>query len=246
MITHPLRTNARRARPAKGFSLAELMIAMGILAFGLAMVASLFPAAIKRVESSANDTIGQIICENALAVARTRLRHDPAGNAPTALGDATGSIGAADRQYPAGSGGRFGYVLLGRAVKEPDADGRQDNDYQLVIVSYRKSSPANQVSPRSFPCSPTGFRDINSDGRSELTVGTADQVHLKVGSPLIVAATGEFARILAVDGPRVVMDRVITAPTGSELWTVVETAGGIVLPRSPAWSTFVTRTALTR
>ncbi len=63
-------------RPAAGFTLIELLISMGIMAIGLVMAGALFPAAIKQTQSSVEDTIGTIICENALAVVRAHLEYD--------------------------------------------------------------------------------------------------------------------------------------------------------------------------
>lgn len=58
-----------------GFSLVELMVAIGILAIGAAMVASAFPVAMLENKESVEHTMGALISENALAICRNRLRH---------------------------------------------------------------------------------------------------------------------------------------------------------------------------
>ena len=62
-----------RARGARGFSLTELMISIGILAIGLAMVATLFPAALEINRRSTREILGALICENGIAVAKMRF-----------------------------------------------------------------------------------------------------------------------------------------------------------------------------
>ncbi|MBT3201058.1 MAG: prepilin-type N-terminal cleavage/methylation domain-containing protein, partial [Phycisphaerales bacterium] len=51
-------------RAGRGFTLAEILVALGIMAIGMAMVAAIFPAALAFNKSSTNDTRGMIICEN--------------------------------------------------------------------------------------------------------------------------------------------------------------------------------------
>ena len=65
---------------SKAFTLMELLIAIGILAVGGAMAAALFPAAIKENQSSYNDTLGTIICDNALATIKSIYVFDPASS----------------------------------------------------------------------------------------------------------------------------------------------------------------------
>ena len=70
----------RRQPGRAGFSLIELLISMGILVVGLVMAGTLFPAAIKQTGRSVDDTIGTIICQNALAVAKAKLTHTTGPN----------------------------------------------------------------------------------------------------------------------------------------------------------------------
>jgi len=70
-----MKTDPRDASARGGFSMAELVIAMGIMGIGLAMAAAIFPAALKQTEGSYNDLVGTMIAENGLAVARNRLAH---------------------------------------------------------------------------------------------------------------------------------------------------------------------------
>ena len=77
-----LRKPRKRHQPGRaGFSLIELLISMGILVVGLVMAGTLFPAAIKQTSRSVDDTIGTIICQNALAVAKAKLTYNDGGPA---------------------------------------------------------------------------------------------------------------------------------------------------------------------
>ncbi len=211
------------------------MIAIAILAGGMSMVAALFPTAIKQVESSASRTVGQVICQNGLAVAEIRLRHGyVVGGVDLGLKDFTlANFSSEDLKYPLGDPDTpFGYVVLGRFAKTAGK-----NDYQLVIVSYRKFDVAHTVSAEEFTC--TG--NASFEDKCKITVADADKDKLRIGSPLIVGATGEFARITAVDGNEAVLSRMISVGAGGRIWTVIE-SGGVM--KSPAWATMVTRTAL--
>ena len=59
-----------------GFTLMEILIALTIFGVGLIMAASLFPAGVSEHEKAVEDTLGTIMCNNGLAIARTQLRHD--------------------------------------------------------------------------------------------------------------------------------------------------------------------------
>lgn len=70
-------TRVRRRR--RGFSLAELILAIAILGIGMIAIAALFPAGIAQQQQSVDDIIGPIVGESALAVLRTKLRPDDFG-----------------------------------------------------------------------------------------------------------------------------------------------------------------------
>ncbi len=61
----------------RGFTLAEILIALGILGVGLTMTAMLFPVGIKQAEDSARASNGALLCEVGLNTARMMLVHLP-------------------------------------------------------------------------------------------------------------------------------------------------------------------------
>ncbi len=65
----------RQTHARVGFSLTEVMIALGILAVGLAMVGAAFPAALLENKKSVENTMGALICDNGAAVCLSTLSH---------------------------------------------------------------------------------------------------------------------------------------------------------------------------
>ena len=166
-----------------GFTLMEIMIALGILAVGLALVSTAFPSAMMENKESVEKTMTTLIGENALAICRIRLSHtsikDSVGNA---LSDENNLdlIPDAEQIYPIDSDSRYGWLL---AIKQYD----DNNDYLLVIVPYRKLLPDDQI-----PC----FQQVttNAEG-NKITFG-----NIFVGSPVISITDGSFAFVTDAQG----------------------------------------------
>ena len=68
-------------RTHHGFSLIELLLAIMILAIGIISIAALFPAGISQQQKAADDVVGNIVAQNALALLRSRLTQEDFGNA---------------------------------------------------------------------------------------------------------------------------------------------------------------------
>ena len=222
-----------------GFSLAELMIAIGILGIGMTMAATLFPTAIKLNEMSTQETIGTIICENGLAIAQTFLR---AGNVTdpnlVVLADAdaahTTLISAAHQCYPDGATiSRQGFVVLGRQVQMPNAPPPV---HQLVIVSYDKKT-TQAVTAEQVTISDKS----TSGGVTKVTLSPTFYAD-KIGSPLIVAKNASFARIIDYNSgtKKCYLDHDIDANPTDKAFVIVE--GGVA--NSPAMTVLVANTAL--
>lgn len=78
----------------RAFSLTEVLLAVFILGIGVIAVASLFPAGIAQQQQSADDILGSVVANNALALIRSKLRPDDFGTleefgsaSPTIEGD---------------------------------------------------------------------------------------------------------------------------------------------------------------
>ena len=226
----------RSLRPA-GFSLAELLIAIAILGVGLAMAAALFPAGILATQNSANDILGTIICQNGQAVAKGLLLYSDVSERTnlsfTSLNDckALNVIPEADWLYPSAPNSTLkrGFFLLARQVTT------HLNDYQLVIISYRQITVAG--TPTLF--STTAYAVAgNTKKLTFLPVPT----NVKwMGSPVIIAATGEHSKIVEWDGTTATLNSDFSEANGKTVWLVYETG---TTPISPAMTVLVTRTNL--
>jgi hypothetical protein len=77
-------------RTRRGFSLAEVMLAVIILGIGIISIAALFPAGIAQQRQSGDDIMGPIVADSALSLIRRKVRAEDFGYAatsPTISGD---------------------------------------------------------------------------------------------------------------------------------------------------------------
>ena len=145
-------------RARRGFSLIEIMLALGVLGVGMVMVAAIFPAAIYQTRAADRTTHAILICENARAILTMKATHTGMGAmgggldvntefAPVVIDDPDRPtppdivnprvIHADDAWYPTGPlmtgvNDRQGWVAMARRV----AHGA--NNYQIVVIAYRK------------------------------------------------------------------------------------------------------------
>ena len=183
-------------RRLRGFTLAEMMLAMIILGIGAAMAAALFATAIKQSQGSVNSVQGTIICDNALALAEAMLRADTPGLENNTFGvvadeNTFTAIPLASQHYAGGNA--MGFVLLGRMIAD-NGDGVGEG-YELIAVSYAKKDAGNTVTLQTIRGTLSG--DIVKREPCTFQV-SADMENVRLGSPLIRPGGG-FAVIVAVD-----------------------------------------------
>jgi Tfp pilus assembly protein PilV len=225
--------NDRRLRA--GFSLSEVVLALGVLAVGMTMAAALFPAAIKLNEQSTNDSLGTIIAENGLTMAKAMLKASDA-NEPNLkvldLADPNFQLYGYDPNDPNTGPPTRGFVVLGRQL---DANATA----QLVIVSYNKRSPGNTVMAR-----PVNIINVTTSSGGAIIVTLDDDA--PVGTPLIVARNGSYAKIIDRDpaNPTIlrmgVLDHAIEAQPTEAAWVIDESG----LAKSPAMAVLVANVML--
>ncbi len=252
----------------RGFSLAELIIAIGILAVGMVMVGALFPAAIRANRSTHRNVLGSIICESGIAVAKARYSTSPTPPAATTnqpLGNTILNIEADDtvtrllsrqgRQYPQEeTGSPYGFMWVARRVDD-DEDDETFEGYQLLMVSFKRRDAGGQVvfAQRSVSHQP-GTVDMAIPRAPGAPVDKANL--LRNGSPVINRNTGDYATVTqsSSTGEACNLDRpLVPADAGSSnqaipVYMVVEQttgAAGLEDERfSPAMTTMVTRFGL--
>jgi prepilin-type N-terminal cleavage/methylation domain-containing protein len=226
----------RCRRSNGGFTLSEILVALGILAIGMAMVAAIFPAAMEFNRSSTNSTLGTIICENAFALADIELSVSTIDAADTNAGDTLLRAYMGEQKYPTGEDTKAGFVLA--AQKVPNTT----STYQFIAVAYRKTDNGNSVQFQEVSCTVSG-KDITGGSGS-----------LRIGSPLINRDNGEYAIIDSIDEDKNTgtldideNERDITKMEGenSPYYVLVETGGDSdSLRRSPAIQTMSKVTGL--
>lgn len=267
--SHKPQATMRRAGLGRGFTLAEIMIALGIMAVGMSMAAALFPAAVKENELSNKSVMGQLVASNALVVAQTALKQGAAAwtgnNVVVIADDATtaNGLGNAQLQYPAlvppaTVGTSYGFVLLGRKIDMGSSTA--SNQYQLLAVSYKKTgdlSANDKVQCVALTCpvpsDPTAVKQTMfplGNGLSGAPGATGANL---VGSP-IIAPDGEYATIVGWDGANLIMDHqfvpnpvnptMITGAAGGQAYVVVETTAANKFAPCPAMTVLETRTGL--
>jgi len=224
----------------------ELLFAIFILGVGLAMGAALFPAGIIANRDSDRDLRGMLICQNGLAIAKARLTHgdvtDDTDLVPHTRFADTDAIPDEDFQYPAGSGSKRGFLLLARRMAP------NENDYQLVIVSYDKTNAGHTAEALRVNCTISG-----GEGKFPVSLigGEANPSQL-IGSPALTV-DARYARITGIEfdadaGEDVfVLDRPVDSAEVNVSYVIVERdlpGGSIVGTRSPAMAVLVARTAL--
>jgi prepilin-type N-terminal cleavage/methylation domain-containing protein len=155
-------------RTAKGYSLIELMIAIGIMGVGLVMAAALFPAGIRETELSRNDTLGTMIADNGVALLKAKLRHPVSGISSSLAPICTTNVAGNDQRLmhlvpmPGSDGVQSPTVsstdwvsgasyAVGDIVREVNSnDMRLSRYYRCVVAATSSTVPPSTISGTKF------------------------------------------------------------------------------------------------
>ena len=151
----------KRRPTTKGFSLAELMVALGILAFALPIIGTTFLAGALENKESVESAMGTLVAENALALTRACVRHSDLVNLfgpgkmsepqwiPKSLlsdADLAWCPGAREGEEKVqGEAQRQAKPLLYGCVVAAQRMANNANDYRLVAIPYRKFTATDGV-----------------------------------------------------------------------------------------------------
>ncbi len=211
-------THGRDAH-ATGFTLTEIMIAMGVLAVGMAMVAGALHAGIQVHIRTIDDIMRQLIGDNSLAMVQARVRHTtdnknaiPASTAPYRwLKTGTGAdcyFGSGDLQYPWNTTGTpYGAAVLMKRRGLDATTSTFANDYDVIIVPYtiiRDTTGAlGTVSATDMPSSTVA---AGTPGSTVTVTATYADV-LKVGSVVIDSRSAQVSVVQSVTNTTTVILR---------------------------------------
>lgn len=206
----------------RGFTLAEVVLALGVMAVGLTMASALFPAAIHEQAMTNNDVMGQIISKNGLDTMKAMFKYPLTQSNGAVVTDYFGStsfphvnftwktLGYGNAEFPANpsyntSGGKAtlgfaAFVKMNRPLGA--AATAYYNDYWVVICPCRKMSASNVVYGVVGSIGANSiFTATPVDNSTTVTLGTGGLQKIPVGSTgLIVPVNGKARRILRVSG----------------------------------------------
>ncbi len=211
----------RRARRG-GFTLSELMIALGILAYGLTMSASLFTTAMKFSNASFRDIVGTIMCENGVALVRAGLTEGDLSGVPVdTLKDISDKFDDHDLLYPTGDTKTlYGLKVLAKRISSGE------NDFQFVFLAYKKNHKGNNVKLEKL----SGKIANHGDEQSKFKAGSVP-VGLLPDSPFI-RGNGAISYVEGISENTVILrDRMEqTGNMDVDAFVLVETGDDIVNP----------------
>ena len=255
------------------FTMIELMIAIAILGVGLAMIAAIFPTAIKENQISFDHTIGTIICENGLDVATTMLKPTDFTSEIIVLADETheGLIGRRSQHHPQGTDEADidpdkklqGFVVLGRKILMQASDGswKETRSYHFVVVAYarkRRVDPATDLYP-SVRAISTGVdiadwviwdKELGEGviiGSEFQNVPAGDLQKFFAFGTWVITSKGKFVKITDYnpDNGNPITDLHLTPGSNVTIWTVVQIEDGTgIIGENPIMEVFATRTGL--
>ena len=213
----PAATRRQGRTHPPGFTLAELMISIGVLGIGMTMAAALFPMGLRESQDSAKYSQATMMMENGLATARAALRRFPLTSTSLSCIADEQKIDNIDPgqliHFPNGVESRRGFTILARKIDE-DNDPNTDEGYQIVVIPYIKNRGSG---PR--PASPHGARLIrvtySTDPNGPTNVTSS--LTLSLGTPLVDETTGKYATVISLtDSTHGVLDRpILGGPTAT-------------------------------
>ncbi|MCY2927045.1 MAG: prepilin-type N-terminal cleavage/methylation domain-containing protein [Planctomycetota bacterium] len=144
MTAMRLTISSRARRGSAGFTLMEILIALAIFGAGLIMSACLFPAAVSEHQKAVEYTLGTIMCNNGVALARVQLKHN------AAAGTVTDPILDSTQPYPSDNPKSiFGFKI--KCEHTPAAadlpGGKFSNNYSVTVTPCKADIPFAGVSP---------------------------------------------------------------------------------------------------
>jgi len=216
------------------------MISIGVLGVGLGMAAALFPAGMKEANSSSNNLLGTMICQNALALIKTKVAHKDIDTALVPIEPDNTDLREADFCYPWNdTASPYSFCAFGRRLNGGE------NDYQFLVYACKLLDPGNKLERLEFDGT---FIQVANEDRTQL-LGAVPEMP-PAGSFLMIRTGDSFetATISSVTGAIAVLDRRLQHLEGSA-WPIQalverDQQTGQLVERNPLIYQMVARTAL--
>jgi Tfp pilus assembly protein PilV len=217
-----------------GFSLVEVLMAVGILTVGLLLVATMFPAAIYMTTVASERTMAAIVADEAFAKIQlyglTNTSHENDSNNCFDYETEGGVvIDANEFSYPpvdpcSGSSQYFWSAIYKKKNKIAE-----DREYQITVfvarrmnsgLTYPSDADDGNGGRRPVPYNITSAS--GSKGFSTLTFGIAEQQLVNPPVTIVDNATGKLYAVVKRDAAGVTLDRNLEddIPSGLSIWLI--------------------------
>lgn len=224
-----------------GFSLAETLIALGILAVGMLFIAGVFPVAIRLTTVSAERTIATVVAEEAFAKVQLYISRDPnqINSLQNNLEDfnnparfpAVQDIGEYEFTYPSNNFDIAQKQYFWSALcRETNGD---NSPVQVTVFVCRKAGRASRFYEVNggtngnwpVPCK-IGVQDLTNN-RLQI-INSNERTYINDDYTIIDDQSGQICRVVrrlpVPDDDKVQLDRDWTG--GNEAWVVPPAVGG--------------------
>lgn len=230
----------------RGFTLTEIMIAMGVLAVGMGMVAGALHAGIQTHIRTIDDIMRQLIGDNALAIVQATVRHSDLNGITDQYrteGNGKAFIDARNLKFPFDDNTSPYGASVFIKTRPVEIGTSRANEYDVMIVPYRiiplsETTSYGVASPRTM----TSCTISTSGSVSKITVSSSNAQYLSVGSAIIDIYNGQASIIKSKQSDTVYVLADKMTKTGTTTVTTLVPPGGSRLECSKPVQT---KTALT-
>jgi prepilin-type N-terminal cleavage/methylation domain-containing protein len=200
-----------------GFSLTEVLMAVGILTVGMLLVATMFPAAIYMTTVASERTMAAIVADEAFAKIQLYGIED-ASNDPNKCFDwgdemlIANKIAESEFEYPSVDPCSNSSQYYWSALYKKKNDILGDKEYLITVFVARKTNPgltyisnSGSGSSRPVPYEITGLNELKDS--PELTISAGNEKLVNPPAKIIDNATGKLYAVVKRNDADVTLDR---------------------------------------
>ena len=207
-----------------GFSLTEVLMAVGILSMGMMLIATMFPVGIYLTTVATERTMAAIVCDEALAKIRLYGIGTPSSNTGDYEAIAGLAINSSEFSYPSVDPATANYQYCWSALYNK----LSGNEYQITIFVARKTSPAlTYQGGGDSGARPKAIKvgvNVQVAPNDELIVSVGNEKNVNPPAAVLDDATGKIYHVLnrfGAAGDIVKLDRAWEDATGpGSIWLI--------------------------